>query len=103
MNEKIYSYLIMLGGLLYLLEPLLIVIIFNFPIYYAYLYYTLLPIYILILPLLIIISGTLTMINRLFIRRFGSIMSIAIAFTLIFISPIGLGYIPTIIGATQKL
>ena len=103
-RTKLSPTLIFLGSTLYMIEPLIIfIILYHIPTNYIMNYYKYYFNYTITLPLLIMISGTLTLTNRPFIRTLGSTLTIILAYVNLFTTPIGIGFIPTIIGATQRL
>jgi hypothetical protein len=98
-----YSVLIVLGGVLYLLEPFVFFfLLYRMPVNYIMGYYGRFFNYVVVLPLFLVISGTFTFVDRPFMRKFGSMLAIILAYVNLFLAPVGIGFIPAIIGAVQK-
>jgi hypothetical protein len=104
MKPIIYSLFIIFGGILYILEPLFITLILYKTITTTITtYYTKAFTITIGLPLLITISGTLTITDRKFIKQLGAISAIILAFINLLTTISIIGFTLTIIGATQKL
>jgi len=103
-SETLYSLLIVVGGILYMIEPLILtLILFKMLTPTIVFFYTKFFTISIGLPSLITISGITTHVNRKFIQKLGAVSAIIFAFINLFTTISIIGFIITIIGATQKL